>query len=210
MLGYQFDILDKIRLCKNLKKSEQALVSLMQKKGAELIISDFIESNYDNKFFFEVAFLISCSKCPSMLVRDSSAIALGISESKDPRVNKALAVMINDRSWIVRCSAIYSLGLRRSLENTNNIISRYKSWSFIEKEWVLMSLIKMGDPNAKGFLQRIYKFSQNKDRKYLAASGLCVLGDKYACEYIVSEGNKKMDTDLKITYETCMDLINGK
>jgi len=198
--------LNELRCRHGVVKIRHALDDFMQRDGAELSLCEFIE-RHSKEDFLGVDFLIACAASPSMLVRDATAIALGTCGILDERINNMLSAMIKDRCWIVRCSVMYSLGLRRSFEHTNEIIRRYKSWSFIEKNWVLMSLVKMGDPKASSFLWRIFRYSRNKERKYLAAAGLCVLNVSVACEYLNVEGSKEEVPELQITHKLCMDLV---
>jgi HEAT repeat protein len=142
-----------------------------------------------------------------MIARDSAVQALGGCKLKDRKIDRALAQRLEDKSWIVRCSAAYALGERRALHYTQRIVDRYRSWSFIEKKWVLKALAKMKDPATLDFLTRIYKRSSNRDRKYFAAAGLSVLGVNEPRMYLESKYAGTTDPEEKYTLEDCMDLV---
>lgn len=188
-------------------KTKEILNKNLTRKGFELCLCDFIDATSDIIGAGEIDFFLACSQVDSVIIRDSAVKLLGDSRSLNNEIDAGLGLRLRDSSWIVRCSAMYGLGLRQSKTYTTKIVDRYKSWSFIEKQWVLMSLVKMKDDCAKTFLMKIYRYSTNRDRKYLAAAGLAVIGIREPKDYLDAEYSSMTDPEARYTLEMCKDLM---
>jgi len=199
-------IIQDIQCGNDLKEVGNVLDSLMDLPGFGLHLSSIID-DCPRDVDLGVVFLMACTRARSLLVRDSSVVKLGSSYLSDERVDPVLADRVGDSSWIVRCSAMFSLASRRATRYTSKIIARYATWSPIEKQWVLMSLVKMSDVESSDFLWRIFKFSRNKERKCIAAAGLHMLGVNEVYPNIRSEYLKVNDFDLNMVVNLCDDLL---
>lgn len=102
---------------------------------------------------------------------------------------------------------MYSLSQLKAQEYTDDIINRYSSWSFIEREWVLRSLIMLGDPKASDFLLKTFKFARSMNVKYLAAGALVAIGFEEHETFLRNRIAVEKDIDLKETLESAFEML---
>jgi hypothetical protein len=160
-----------------------------------------------------IKLLIECSRWKSMIIRDSCVTQLGFSITSKRIVSRALVDRIGDKSWVVRCSAMYALALQRDIKSSKLIMLRYNSWSHIEREWVLISLTILRDPSTRLFLENIFSRTRRYTYKLLSAGALSALGDaKYRLFLEKSyheEKSKECLDDIKQIFDMLNEMGNA-
>jgi hypothetical protein len=155
-----------------------------------------------------VRFLIICSESRLKSTRDSSTQLLGRGDTLKDDAIRALKARLNDSWWVVRCSAMYSLAQLRACSHTEDIIIRYKSYSFIERSWVLRSLTMMRDMRSNYFLLNVFKTARNPNVKYLAAGALAALGFVDYRNYLAERVLAEEHPDFLDTLHTVIEMLD--
>ena len=194
---------------KNINFDESKIITL----GNDLEFNYFVESilnKFQNIYLDDpvyIKILIAWSNSKLMSTRDSATQLLGESHILRDEVIKILNFRLRDRSWVVRCSAMYALSKLKAVECTMQIIERYKSSFYVEREWVLRSLGVMKDKRAFGFLEKNFKRSKLMSVKYLSASSLALLGRPEYANFLINQVSKEKDPENLFFLQDAISLL---